>query len=129
MQTVTLSLPAMYADHHVVEVRRLLLALPGVDDVYASSAFQAAEITYDPQRVEPAAIEKVLADAGYLGELPLPAETGKPVTDAAGEGTYFRHTASYVQATKVVGFTQSVSYAGRPLWPCPGMGPLKHTDN
>ena len=129
MQTLTFSLPAMYADHHVAEVRRLLLAMPGVEDVYASSAFQTAEVTYDPLRVDAAAVEKVLDEAGYLGELPLPVETGMPVTDGAGAGTYFRHTASYVQATKVVGFSQNVSYAGRPLWPCPGMGPVKHTDN
>ena len=129
MQTLSIELPAMYGDHHVTEVRKLLMALPGVDDVYASSAFQVAEVTFDPDRVSAGSIEEALGAAGYLGELPLPAESGRPVTDAAGEGTFFRHTASYVQATKVVGFTQSVTNSGRPLWPCPGMGPVKHTEN
>ena len=35
MEVLTLELPAMYGDHHVVEVRRILLEIPGVDNVYA----------------------------------------------------------------------------------------------
>ena len=37
----------MYGDHHVVEVRRLLLEMPGVTDVYASSSFQVVEVAFD----------------------------------------------------------------------------------
>jgi copper chaperone CopZ len=47
METKTFDAPALYADHHVTEVRRILLELEGVTDVYASSAFQTVEVTYD----------------------------------------------------------------------------------
>lgn len=128
MTTMNVSLPAMYGDHHVAEVRRLLLALPGVHDVYASSAFQAVEVTFDPAQIDPDAIEGTLGEAGYLGELALPAESGKPVTESNGSAKYFRHTAVYAQTGRAVGFGQTVSFEGRPLWPCPGLGPVAMMD-
>ena len=51
MDTLTLEVKTMYGDHHVVEVRRILLGLPGVEDVYASSSFRVVEVTYDPGKV------------------------------------------------------------------------------
>ncbi len=51
MEKYTLDLPTMYGDHHVLEVRRILLEIPGIQDVYASSAFRAVEVTYDPAEV------------------------------------------------------------------------------
>ena len=42
MEVFNIDLPAMYGDHHVVEVRRILMDIPGVEDVYASSGFRAA---------------------------------------------------------------------------------------
>ena len=122
MEKQSYNLPAMYADHHVVEVRRILLGLPGVTDVYASSAFQVAEVTYDPDVIKGPEITKTLEQAGYLGELTVNAETGTPATSKNGDGVYFRHTEVYEQTKETIGFTQNVSYAGRPLWPCPGIG-------
>ena len=77
MDTLTLELQKMYGDHHVVEVRRILLELPGVEDVYASSSFRIVEVTYDPGKVNPEQIKASLEEAGYFGELPLPAESGE----------------------------------------------------
>jgi copper chaperone CopZ len=130
METLTLELPAMYGDHHVVEVRRLLLETPGVTDVYASSSFRAAEITFDPTQADAVTIKARLEEAGYLGELDLPMESGKPVTGrGATEGeTYFRHTAAHESVGNMVSFAQQVPFSGRPLWPCPGMGTLKILD-
>lgn len=125
MEQITLHLPAMYADHHVAEVRRILLQMPGVADVYASSAFHSAEITYDPQKVGPEAINQALEDAGYLGELPIPVESDQPVGGGNGKKVYYRHTSVYENTRSTVSFSHQVSYSGRPLWPCPGMGPLK----
>jgi copper chaperone CopZ len=125
MEQITLHLPAMYADHHVAEVRRILLQMPGVADVYASSAFQSAEITYDPQQVGPDAINQALEDAGYQGELPIPVESDQPVGGGNGKKVYYRHTSVYENTRSTVSFSHQVSYSGRPLWPCPGMGPLK----
>ena len=123
MPILTLDLPNMFGDHHVIEVRHLLLDMPGVEEVYASSSFQIVEVKYDEARLEPDEIERVLDQAGYLGQMPLPAETGIATTEE-GSDTYFRHTAAFEQTGKAVGFTQSVPYVGRPLWPCPGMGPI-----
>ncbi len=128
MESLTLSVPAMYGDHHVLEVRRLLLALPGIGDVYASSAFKVVELTYDPAQIEPDVIVNTLKATGYLDELPLPVESGRPVTEANGSDRYFRHTAVYPQAERVVAFVQDVAPSPRPLWPCPGLGPVPRTD-
>ncbi len=125
MQKVTYETPALYGDHHVLEVRRILLALPGVEDVYASSAFQVIEVTYDPQKINDLEIAVKLDEAGYLGEWSVPIEAGATAYHAAeGLKPYFRHTAAYEQTRLTVSFAQQVPYLGRPLWPCPGMGIL-----
>jgi copper chaperone CopZ len=116
----------MYGDHHVIEVRRILLAVPGVEDVYASSAFHTAEVTYDPDAVTPEALRAALAENGYADDLVLPTEVAVSSTAENGPARYFRHTAAFRQAG-VVSFTQTTTYAGRPLWPCPGMGALRAT--
>ena len=128
MDKYTLDLPTMYGDHHVVEVRRILLEIPGVEDVYASSAFRAVEITYDPERVSTDLIRLKLEEAGYSGDLPVPVElSAHAVQGNGGSKPYFRHTAVYETTRTVVSFAQRVNYQGKPLWPCPGMGPLRTT--
>ena len=57
METTTYEIPSMYGDHHVIEVRRILQLIPGVEEVYASSAFQAVEVTFDPDKVTGKQIE------------------------------------------------------------------------
>jgi len=128
MAKLTLELPTMYADHHVIEVRRILLALPGVQDVYASSAFRVVEVTYDPAKINDQEIQAKLGQAGYLEEWSVLTETGKAVGSGDGPNTFLRHTAVYEQVKHVISFTQNVSYQGRPLWPCPGMGPIRDMD-
>jgi|GEM_PF-189811 len=124
MSKVSITVPAMYGDHHVLEVRRILLELPGIEDVNASSCFQTVEITYDPGKINPDEFTAKLDQAGYLGELQIPIETGRPVSQEAkrnGQG-FFRHTTSFEQAGRMVSFAQTVNLSERPLWPCPGMG-------
>ena len=123
MQKVTYETPALYGDHHVTEIRRILLELPGVVDVYASSAFQIVEVTYDRDKINDLEIAVKLDAAGYLGEWTAPIEAGATAYHAeAGLKPYFRHTAAYEQTRLTVSFAQNVSYLGRPLWSCPGMG-------
>lgn len=124
METLTLDLPTMYGDHHVVEVRRLLLEIPGVSDVYASSGFQLVEVEYDESKLDAAVIKARLDEHGYLGDLSTPVETGATADRQNGDKPFFRHTAAYAQTGQSVSFAQKVPYAGRPLYPCPGMGPL-----
>jgi copper chaperone CopZ len=115
----------MYGDHHVTEVRRLLLNLPGVTEVYASSGFRAAEITYNQKQIKKDQITAKLEEAGYIGELPIPKETDIPANESNGDGAFFRHTEAYAQTGKTVSFGQNIGYEGRALWPCPGMEPIR----
>jgi copper chaperone CopZ len=125
MDTLTLEVQTMYGDHHVVEVRRILLELPGVEDVYASSSFRVVEVTYDPDKITPERIKASLEEAGYLGELSMPSETGEAAYGRSNGNSFFRHTMVYENTRQVISFAQKVGYSGRPLWPCPGMGPIK----
>lgn len=124
MEIIQFDLPAMYGDHHVTEVRRLIMELPGVEDVYASSGFRMVEVHYDETKLEPDAIKAVLEESGYLGELPVAVEQGAIEERENGSKPFFRHTTAHAQTGQSVSFAQKVPYAGRPLWPCPGMGPL-----
>ncbi|HZY43467.1 MAG TPA: heavy-metal-associated domain-containing protein [Anaerolineae bacterium] len=124
METLSIDLPAMYADHHVVEVRSLLLNLPGVEDVYASSAFRIVRVRVDPAQINEAVIRTKLNDAGYLGELSIQTEEWKSGSSQATVGNPFRHTAAY-ENIKSIAFTQQSEETSRALWPCPGMGLIK----
>jgi copper chaperone CopZ len=125
METKTFETPALYGDHHVSEVRRILLMLTGVSDVYASSAFQLIEVRYDPEKIKAEQISACLEEAGYLGEMPMLIETGIAV-EKVGNDASFRHTATYETVKKTVTFAQRVDQDHtRPLWPCPGMIPVK----
>lgn len=133
METFTLELPAMYGDHHVTEVRRLLLELPGVAEVYASSSFHLVEVEFDPTKTTTDQITACLDEAGYLGDLMIPVEIGADgVKQGNGNGNklLFRHTSATEEASRTVRFAQSLPSTGRPLWPCPGMGtiPSQHSE-
>jgi copper chaperone CopZ len=122
MQKIVISVPAMYGDHHVLEVRRILFEMPGVAEVKASSWLQTVEVTFDPARLNPAHIKNRLAEAGYLDALPVAAESGRsdsPLVQGGQDGL-LRHTVAYAQSKQVVSFAQNVHPADRPLWPCPG---------
>lgn len=126
MKTITIEVPAMYGDHHVSDVRRILLALPGVVDLYASSAFHLVEVQYDESKLTEENIHSALGEAGYLEKLPMPAETGVASHLRADQSqTYFRHTQVFEVMRDTVAFQQKVSYSGKPLWNCPGFGVIK----
>jgi copper chaperone CopZ len=74
MEKISLNIPMMYGDHHVLAIRQLLGAMEGIESVYATSAFKHVIITFDPAKTNQAAIEQVLADNGYkVGEeIPVP---------------------------------------------------------
>jgi copper chaperone CopZ len=74
MEELIYDVPSMYGDHHVLKVRDALAELEGIKELHASSAWKKIMISYDPELVKAAEIEKVLAKAGYPtdgGELPL----------------------------------------------------------
>jgi copper chaperone CopZ len=123
---VTFDTPALYGDHHVQEVRRILLETPGVEDVYASSAFRIVEVTFDDEKISEAEISQKLGEAGYLEDWLLPQEQPTPTYLQSDKAmTYFRHTEVFETSRQVVSFAQKVSYSGKPLWNCPGFGVVK----
>ncbi len=129
MKQTIFTVPTMYGDHHVLEVRRLLLELRGVEDVNASSCFHTVEVTYNPAQVSDEALRTKLDEAGYLEELPIPIETGEAIAQAAkrnGKG-FFRHTTAFEQTKQVINFAQTINFSKRPLWPCPGIGSINAT--
>jgi copper chaperone CopZ len=74
MEKAVLDVPTLWADHHVLAVRSALVNLEGVEDVYASSAWKQVLVAYDEARIDQAAIEEALAEAGYPvgeGETPV----------------------------------------------------------
>lgn len=121
MNSLVLDVPAMYADHHVQEVRKILLEMPGVEEVNASSAFRVVEIDFDSGRVTEDALRKALDETGYLGGLNVPEESGKPAFSGEDNGElYYRHSTAREKLADT-SFEQTVPSCGRPLWPCPGM--------
>ena len=120
MKTFTIDLPTMYGDHHVIAVRRILLELPGIDDLYASSSFHVLQVRYDEEKLQEEQIVKKLEEAGYLGDLQIPEESNLSAVEDKDKKD-FRHTAAFEQ-TKQVSFHRESAFSGRALWPCPGMG-------
>lgn len=125
MKVKAFEAPALYGDHHVSEVQRILRELPGVEEVYASSAFQTIEVTFDESKINADRITTCLEEAGYLGEVPMLAESGIAAYGRVDGNSNFRHTAVYKTIKQTVSFSQSVLHQGRPLWPCPGLGAVK----
>jgi excisionase family DNA binding protein len=97
MENVLFDVPAMYADHHVIAVRQALLSVAGVEDVWASSAWQQVQVTYNPATVSPADLGRALEQAGYpvgdglLPQSPAPA-TGPHAKDLAWDALGVRVT-------------------------------------
>ena len=84
MEKIRLTVPAMYADHHVTKVRQLLSPITGVENVVASSAFKDVEIEFDPDKTSVDALVKALTAAGYApGQEQVTARTPDHVADPA----------------------------------------------
>jgi copper chaperone CopZ len=124
MASLSLELPTMFGDHHVLEVRRILLGFEGVEEVYASSGFGVVEVEYNSKKVTKKDLESALEEAGYLGDFSMAMEPSTPANEDVA-GAYFRHTEAFEQTGNTVSFEQAVKVHRSPLWPCPGMGPVK----
>jgi copper chaperone CopZ len=124
MASFSVELPSMYGDHHVIEVRRILLDFDGVTDVYASSGFRVVEVEYNSKKTPKKELIEALEAAGYTGEFLIPEESSLPANEHRDKA-YFRHTEASEQTGNTVSFEQSVKVQRSPLWPCPGMGPVK----
>jgi copper chaperone CopZ len=65
MERVTFSVPTLYADHHVLNVRKTLFALAGVQDVIASAMYRDVTVDFDPAKTTADAIRQTVEAAGY----------------------------------------------------------------
>lgn len=65
MERTILSVPAMYADHHVTRVKDALSGLSGVVEVTASAAFKEVIVGYEPSSVSVKDLTAALEEAGY----------------------------------------------------------------
>lgn len=128
MERLSFDLPAMYGDHHVLEVRRILLEMPGVKAVNASSCFQIAEVQFDPTLLDVETIKSRLEEAGYLGDLTIPHEVPGTTNGNGKVGRATRAETLYQQSNGMVTFAQTVGSSGPSRWPCPGMGVLGETE-
>ena len=126
MASFSVELPSMYGDHHVIEVRRILLDFDGVSDVYASSGFRVLEVEYNSKKTPKKELIAALEEAGYMGDFSMAMEPSTPANENI-EGAYFRHTEAFEQTGNTVSFEQEVKVHRSPLWPCPGMGPVSYT--
>ncbi len=65
MEQLTLSVPGMWADHHVLAVRDLLREDDAVTSTTASALEGAVRIEYDAARTDPQRIAALLSEGGY----------------------------------------------------------------
>jgi hypothetical protein len=128
MQKVVFETPGLFGDHHVVEVRKQLLAKPGIAELYASSAFRVIEVTFDEAKISQADIQSHLQSMGYLAELPYQTELENS-PEAARKTSFFRTTAAYSTTPTTVSFKQTVSSFGSSHMTCPGFEINKPMDN
>ena len=86
MNQFTLTIPRLYADHHVAKVRQVLLPMNGVENVVASAAFKQVTIDFDPEKTSREAILDTLARSGYVpGVLEQVERTPNATPDPAWE--------------------------------------------
>ncbi len=112
MEKIELHIPALYGDHHVLEVRRILSRLPGISEAQASAAQQRVRVTFDLAQVSTQAIVAALSAGGYTpGE--APGALNPPLDE-------LRHVAAADRAET----TREAKFAPPPAFgACPGLEP------
>ena len=82
MKELTLTVPAIWADHHVIAVHKTLAGTPGIAAVQASARDFTLRVAFDPDTIAAETILAKLAAAGYVegaapgaGEATIPGTT------------------------------------------------------
>jgi len=65
MNTFQLNISGMTCGGCVNSVQNVLAALPGVESVQVTLEPGLAKVVYDPSRVDPAALQQAVIDAGF----------------------------------------------------------------
>ena len=87
MEELTLAVPGMWADHHVLAVRDLLKQDAGVSAIVASARDTAVRLDYDASLTSPEQIAALLSAGGYpsgAGDAAATPPTDKPAWATAG---------------------------------------------
>lgn len=113
MVTFTLKIPAVFGDHHTNEIRRILSELNGVKGFDVSCAFNEVRIEIDPKATNQDAVEQHLRHKGYASGEAAPRFFSSQTQKTA------KHTE--VESDVIAFHEAEPSWAGGPLWPCPGL--------
>lgn len=87
MEELTLAVPGLWADHHVLTVLGVLKDEPGVGAVTASALEKSVRLSFDPALTDPQRIAARLNEQGFATGAPAEAEappTDKPAWLTAG---------------------------------------------
>jgi copper chaperone CopZ len=114
-ESLVLTIPTLYGDHHTSAVRAILGGIEGVEVARVSSAFHEVTLAFDPAKISAEAVSRALAGEGYD---PGGAELSYAASIAVRSS---RHTNLAIGAGGALAFAeQTLVQGGRPLWPCPG---------
>lgn len=93
MEELILTVPGLWADHHVLRVRDVLADLDGLDHVEASAKDRTLTLRIDPARLDAARITDHLSAAGYPpGEPEAAHDTPRAKPEWAGAGVRVTRT-------------------------------------
>ena len=88
MEEMSLTVPGMWADHHVLKVREVLRTIDGVEEVKAQALPRTVTVGFDPARTSAAAVANALAAAGYAaGDMVESADRPKNKPEWASNGS------------------------------------------
>ncbi|HTX69262.1 MAG TPA: heavy-metal-associated domain-containing protein [Thermoleophilia bacterium] len=103
MEQVTVSIPSLWADHHVLAVRDILCSLSGVAAVDASALRHLATVSFDPTAIAPERLAESLVAGGYPPDV-----TGEEAESAPAAA--WSHSASRATVTNPIDLAMSGDY-------------------
>ena len=108
-QNESISLPTMFGDHHVVQVRQIVTALPGIKDIRASASRRKLSVTFNRAQLTLEALCAALAKGGFA--------PGAAAAEALGTGEHLPIVAAADQVD-----IREVKYTPPPAFGvCPGL--------
>lgn len=110
MDDLVVSLPTMWADHHVLKVREALARAPGVANVAASAKDRSAHVSYDPATTSAGDIVAALEAAGYETEGTRARDGGDEAAAPDVGGAPEWSAAPRITTTSAVDLTMSGDY-------------------
>lgn len=106
MEQLALSIPSLWADHHVLAVRDVLCSLAGVEHVDASALERLVTVTFDPTATSGERLVESLAAGGYAAAADAAGEDEQPIEQPSPWG----ECGSRVTVTNPVDLAMSGDY-------------------